>query len=58
LTIARPDPRSGPFFVIPAKAGIHVHRNETAEAHPEFSKAAVICLTKPDTTVAGGSPKL
>jgi hypothetical protein len=28
-----------PFSVIPAKAGIHVHRNETAEAAPEFSKA-------------------
>jgi len=30
-------PRSAvlPYSVIPAKAGIHVHRNETAEALPE-----------------------
>jgi hypothetical protein len=41
--------------VIPAKAGIHVHRNETAEDPPEISNAAVTCLTKPDTTAAGGS---
>jgi hypothetical protein len=25
-----------PLSVIPAKAGIHVHRDETAENHPEI----------------------
>ena len=35
--------------------GIHVHRNETAEVPPEISKAAVTSLSRPDTTVAGGS---
>jgi hypothetical protein len=29
---------SGLFSVIPAKAGIHVRRNETAEDHPEGAK--------------------
>jgi hypothetical protein len=41
--------------VIPAKAGIQVHRNEMAQDPPECSRAAGTCLTEPVTTVAGGS---
>jgi hypothetical protein len=34
----RYDPQSGPISVIPAKAGIHVHRDETAEDPPEGAR--------------------
>jgi hypothetical protein len=62
--------RVRPFSVIPAKAGIHFHRDETAEdppeapedpperpeAPPEITKAAVTASIEPETTEAGGNP--
>jgi hypothetical protein len=52
-----------PHSVIPAKAGIHFHRDETAEDPPEapeapleITKAAVTASIEPETTEAGGNP--
>ena len=37
------------------RSGIHVYRNEAAEAYPEITKAAITSSINPDTALAGGN---